>query len=176
MPHVRLASVDDAPLLARMGANLFVQAVGAKNRPADLRAYVEEAFSESRQARELADPQMRTWIAEDDRREPIGYAQIRLGAGPASIVLERPSELARIYADARWHGQGVGRDLLDRVVAAASDWSSTHLWLSVWKQNPRGIAFYEKHGFRIAGETTFQLGSDTQGDWIMLRALRPVPA
>jgi diamine N-acetyltransferase len=41
----------------------------------------------------------------------------------------------------------------------------------VWKENPRGIAFYKKWGFTIVGEQGFQMGEELQEDWIMSRQL-----
>ena len=171
MFRIRAATPEDALLLSRLGAELFAQAFGAQNRPEDMRAYLSRAFTETVQSRELADPLMRTWIAEE-KGKAIGYVQLRLASESPIHGLSSPAELVRIYTDRRWHGQGVGLALLESTVAAARDAGASDLWLGVWKLNPRGIAFYEKHGFRIAGEQDFQLGADTQHDWVMLRRLR----
>ena len=171
MSRVRLADGRDAQLLATLGARLFAQTFASRNRPEDLDAYLRHAFSIARQASELADARMRTWIAETADGEPIGYAQLRLDTPPPTQALNACCELARIYADSAWHGRGVGATLLQTVLSAARDAGARHIWLGVWKNNPRGIAFYEKNGFRIVGEQLFQLGADTQHDWIMLRAL-----
>ena len=173
MIRVRDATVQDAALLARLGADLFAQTFGAQNSPDDMRAYLARAFDSTIQSRELTDPGMRTWIAEDGDGAAVGYVQLRLDKSPPPSVaaVERPAELVRIYTDARLHGRGVGLSLLETCVSAARTTGATNLWLGVWKENPRGIAFYQKHGFRIAGEQTFQLGNDTQRDWIMVRAL-----
>ena len=45
------------------------------------------------------------------------------------------------------------------------------LWLGVWKQNKKAIAFYTKCGFEIFGEQIFTLGSDPQQDWLMKKEL-----
>ena len=51
------------------------------------------------------------------------------------------------------------------------------LWLSVWTENPRAVAFYAKHGFRIAGHADFWVGCDRQSDHIMVcPALVSLPA
>ena len=173
--RVRLAGAADAALLSRLGARLFAQAFGPQNRPEDLNAYLARAFHEPVQSRELADPAMRTWIAEDDEGTAVGYAQLRLAAAPPVEAGPAPAELARIYTDARWHGRGVGVALLDACVTAARDAGASDLWLGVWQRNPRAIAFYEKHGFRVAGEQIFRVGSDDQRDWVMVRTLRVVP-
>jgi len=110
--RIRQAAVADAPLLARVGSELFAQTFAAVNTPEDLGAYLAIAFNEPRQTQELNDPNMRTWIAESDDGSPAGFVQVRLGAAMPTRALPRPAELARIYVDARWHGAGVGPRLL----------------------------------------------------------------
>jgi diamine N-acetyltransferase len=46
------------------------------------------------------------------------------------------------------------------------------LWLGVWEQNSRGIAFYRKCGFADVGTQTFVLGSDPQDDRVMALPLK----
>jgi ribosomal protein S18 acetylase RimI-like enzyme len=45
------------------------------------------------------------------------------------------------------------------------------IWLSSWKKNGRGNAFYTKMGFQIVGNATFALGSDIQDDYIFSKSL-----
>jgi len=168
---VRQATAADAGRLASVGATLFAQTYATRNTPADMQAYLNRAFGDDVQRRELADPANRSWLAEAADATPIGYAQVKLGSGPPGHDIPRAAELTRIYADQGWHGRGVGAALLGACVDAAREWGATAIWLGVWKENPRGIAFYQKHGFQIVGEQTFLLGSDRQHDWVMLRAL-----
>ena len=166
--RVRRAVTDDAALLATVAARLFTDAFAEHNRPEDIEAYLASAFSKDVQQGEIADTNSIIWVAENEGQF-IGYAHIKLGSAPRSVALTRPVELSRIYADRAWHGRGVGAELLKRCIDAASEWGSTALWLGVWEENPRGIAFYKKHGFRVAGGQVFQLGRDAQRDLIMVR-------
>jgi diamine N-acetyltransferase len=173
--HIRLAGSGDARTLAVLGAQLFEQSFGAANTPQNMRAYVSSAFVEGRQLADLEDPSIRIWLAEAASGEPIGYAQIRLGAVPpasAAILSEQPAELVRLYADHAWHGRGVGAALLRACTDACSDSGADVLWLGVWQENPRAIAFYEKHEFRRRGKQPFLLGADQQTDWVMARTVR----
>jgi ribosomal protein S18 acetylase RimI-like enzyme len=84
-----------------------------------------------------------------------------------SIAGLKTAEIARLYADQRWHGRGLGGALMHVCIATARDWGADLLWLGVWERNARAIAFYEKHGFRVIGEQEFQLGADRQRDLVM---------
>jgi GNAT superfamily N-acetyltransferase len=77
----------------------------------------------------------------------------------------------RIYADRSWHGRGVGSALLQACVEQSRAWGCDVLWLGVWERNPRGIAFYEKWGFRRVGEQRFLVGTDSQRDHVMALGL-----
>ena len=58
-----------------------------------------------------------------------------------------PGEVQRIYFDQAWHGRGVGDTLMARCVDQARAWHCDVLWLGVWEENPRAIAFYRERGF-----------------------------
>ena len=45
------------------------------------------------------------------------------------------------------------------------------MWLSSWKKNHRGNAFYRKWGFETVGEKTFTIGRDVQEDFVLSRPL-----
>jgi len=60
---------------------------------------------------------------------------------------------------------------MEKAVSTARDLGCSTLQLGVWQRNARAIAFYEREGFRITGETTFLVGSDPQSDWIMVRPI-----
>ena len=169
--RVRRANAADASRLARVGATLFAQAFAAQNRPDDMLKYLAAAFGERQQTSELADKTNLIWIAEDDESHPVGYAYVKLRSEPKSLKVGQAAELVRIYADQSWYGRGVGAELLRTCIDASMKSGAEVLWLGVWKENPRGIAFYQKNGFRIVGEQTFQLGHDAQHDWIMVRHL-----
>ena len=171
---IRLATPDDAPALAAAGSAFFRDTFGPANRPEDMEHYLAHAFSESRQRAELTESGARVLLAIGGDGEIVGYVHLRLGAAPAatsSALAGRSAEIARLYADRRWHGRGLGAALMDAAVTTAVRWGAEQLWLGVWEQNGRAIAFYTKHGFVDVGEQEFLLGSDRQRDRIMARRL-----
>lgn len=169
--RIRLATAADAGRLARFLADMFARTFGAQNKPEDLADYLARAFGEDQQRREILDEATLFFVAEEHPREIVGCAQLKRGSRSEHLTAARQAELSRIYADARWHGQGLGRALLDSCVAAATEWDAGVLWLGVWEKNSRAIAFYEKNGFREVGDQPFMVGSDRQRDIVMARTL-----
>ncbi len=167
---VRKAAVSeaDARLLATLAARLFEDAFGAMNTPEDLRLFLETTYSAALQFAELQDPNRVAWIAEAGvDRQPVGYAMARRNSLSQDVDAQNPAELQRIYSDRSWHGRGVGKALLDACIEQAREWGCDVLWLGVWERNPRGIAFYEKSGFRRVGAHRFLVGTDWQCDHVM---------
>ncbi len=167
---IRRAGIEDAARLADFAREIFDATFGPWNNPLDMQAYMDEAFGEPQQARELVDPEIVTLLAEVDGHL-AGYAQVSSRRVPPAPTSDRPVELMRFYVGRRWQGRGVAKSLMEAVDAAADALGGTALWLRVWGENARATAFYRKCGFTEIGTTPFQLGSDTQTDLVMARTL-----
>jgi ribosomal protein S18 acetylase RimI-like enzyme len=168
---VRPGSPEDAERLSTFAARTFHESFAADNDPADMAAYISTAFTPARQGEELADPSNTCLLAEIGG-ELAGYALIKSGDDAPECVTIRPSaELSRLYVDRRWHGAGVARLLMDRVLDDARGRGARGLWLGVWEHNVRAVRFYAKHGFADIGSHEFVLGSDVQTDRVMWQAI-----
>jgi diamine N-acetyltransferase len=168
--QIRIAGPADAELLAEFGARTFEDSFGYSTTPEDLAAYLSANFTPSKLADELAAESTRFLIAEIDGAE-AGYVKLRWTDPPSSITANSPLELVRIYAAREWHGRGVGPALMTRALQEAQQMAADVLWLSVWQENERAIAFYEKWDFDKVGEQFFMIGTDRQADWLMARSI-----
>jgi len=168
---IRQASVEEAALLAELGARTFSEAFGALNQPADLAAYLTASFTVERLAAELADTRS-TFLIAFSQGEPAGYAKLYAGQAPDCITARPAIELARFYSLKQWWGQGVGAALMKKCVELAQRGEFATIWLSSWKINDRANTFYRHWQFKEVGEKTFVVGTDAQEDFIMARALR----
>ena len=165
---IRIASSADAEMLADLSFTTFWDAFHdhPKNAPEDMDAYMSEAFTATRLAEELADPNSVFFVAEIDG-QPAGYAKLLFGNIEEPVIAARPVELCRLYSTTEFIGKGVGQALMDECLKLARERNCDVMWLGVWEFNPRAQRFYEKQGFRIVGEHVFQLGSDPQTDHLM---------
>ena len=169
--RIRHAIPDDVPALATLAAKSFRSTFGPDNTPEDVDAYVEEAFSSGRLARELSDGRNVFLLACGDGGEIAGYAKLRDGPADDSIRGPDPIEIERIYVDPDAIGRGIGAALMRACLDQAAARGRRTLWLGVWERNTRAIAFYERWGFRTVGSHVFRLGSDEQTDLLMERAV-----
>ena len=165
-PAFRRALPADAAALAGFMARTFREAYEGTCDARDIEAYIVEHFGPELQSKEIADARLDTLLVfmGDDL---AGYAQLREGPAPASVVAGRPYEIKRFYVDHSWQGRGLAGSLMGAALAAAPA-GTDRVWLQVMVSNGRAIRFYEKCGFRIVGETTFMMGADEQRDYVMV--------
>jgi GNAT superfamily N-acetyltransferase len=87
-----------------LAARCFHDTYAADNRPEDLWAYITAHFHPAQQQAELADPALRTWLAEEGDRL-AGFAQLAWGGElPAAVTQERPVALHRFYVTREQQG------------------------------------------------------------------------
>jgi diamine N-acetyltransferase len=172
--HLRYATAADNVVLAEVGAETFAATFAADNTPEDIAAYLVSAFGPDIQARELADPANRFMILAVNVTF-AGYCQVRFAPAVAAVTARHPMEIGRIYVRQAWIGIGVGARLMSGCLHEAEQAGCDVVWLGVWERNPRAIAFYHKWGFKQVGTQTFQLGADTQTDWVMVRRVNAHP-
>jgi ribosomal protein S18 acetylase RimI-like enzyme len=168
---LRDAVPADAAALAEFGARTFREAFEADNTTEDMNGYLQAAFSESRQRREIEDPAIDTLILANAEHW-LGFAQLRAGQLPQGVPEQGSIELWRFYVDRPWHGQGVARALMDGAKERGRRRGARSMWLGVWERNARAQAFYRKHGFVHVGRKVFVVGSDPQTDDVLLCDLR----
>ena len=165
-PTVRHATLEDAQLLAELGARTFAETFAADNTAEDMTVYLAASFGPAQQAAELADPDSTFLIAEMGG-VAVGYAKLHPGTAPESVAGAKPTELVRLYVSRSSLGHGIGAALMQVCSTEAKRQGFQTLWLGVWENNQRARAFYRKWNFREVGTHIFQLGNDPQTDILM---------
>ncbi|WP_243286289.1 GNAT family N-acetyltransferase [Geothrix terrae] len=163
---IRTATPKDAAILADLGARTFRETFEPHTSGPDLEAFLAAAYGEAIQRAELTDPSRPARILEVDG-VPAGFLQLRLGHREPGVPGERPVELQRIYVLREAQGGGRGAALMAEAMEMARAWGADTLWLGVWENNHKALAFYGRTGFREVGEHIFQIGDQVDRDLIM---------
>lgn len=168
---IRRATSADAAALAELAATTFREAYLATNDPAHVEAHIADNYGVETLAAELADPTRLTWFALQGDA-PVGFLTLRPGATTPAVSGPRPMQLHRIYVLAVRYGQGDGAALMQTALDEGRRLGCATLWLSLWDQNHRAMAFYEKWGFAIVGTMPFLFGGVMYEDPVMARAIQ----
>jgi GNAT superfamily N-acetyltransferase len=164
--HLRIATVEDAAVLAQLGERTFRDSFGADNSVEDMEAFLASHYRPELQAAELLDARNLSLLAEVEGT-PAGFALLRDGPREPGVEGKRPLNLARLYVDKPFLGAKVGAALMRRCLEEAHARGYDVLWLGVWEHNARARAFYERWGFTEVGDMHFLLGRDLQRDLVL---------
>ena len=167
MIHIKIATTDDAAVIARLSRQTFVETFAEDNTAANMEKFLSESFSVSSLEAEVGAPGDLFFLAIENN-QPVGYARLRENA-PIAFPGSNAIEIARIYAVRNSIGKGIGKLLMQKCLATAKEQGKEFIWLGVWEKNGRAIRFYEKWGFEKFDTHIFVLGDDAQTDWLMKR-------
>ena len=167
---IRLATPDDAVALAEVGIASFRDAYAAHSNAPDVEAHIEQRFSESAVRDRFAQGQCRYYLAEVDG-QPAGMALVCMAACPVPGGDDNALELQQLYVLASMQRLGLGRHLVECVVAHAKERAANGVWLSAWEFADWATRFYSRAGFESIGKVKFKLGSTTFTDLLMWRPI-----
>ncbi|HEY0622008.1 GNAT family N-acetyltransferase [Sphingomonas sp.] len=158
-------ALADADALDAMAQETWTRTFGHGYAPADLEAYLAQAYGPTGRLRaHLADPAV-TWQVARAEGRIVGYAKLvppwLEEAGP------HDAQLGQLYIAYDWHGKGVAQALMDWSIAEARRRNAPALLLTVFEENHRAIAFYAKYGFVHIGDYAFRVGEKIDRDLIM---------
>lgn len=168
---IRLASPEDAGLIADLSRRTFYDSFAAGNTQEDMDKFMNEQFSREKLMAEVTEDPSSIFLLARHGEETVGYARLREAPNPPELGKIPAIEIARIYAITHTIGKGVGSALMQQCLAIAQEKKKAVVWLGVWERNQRAIDFYTKWGFRKFSDHIFVLGNDPQTDWLMKKEL-----
>lgn len=163
---LRTATVRDAELIADLSRKTFYDSFAPDNSAEDMELFLTQQFTRGKLLLEVGRPELQFLLAYVDGTV-AGYAKLRNGKPPKELGSDSALEIARLYAEQAYIGQGVGAALMGESIRIAQAAGKEWVWLGVWQRNARAIAFYQRWGFEVFGECDFLLGRDVQRDWLM---------
>ncbi|WKS94398.1 GNAT family N-acetyltransferase [Riemerella columbina] len=162
-----LLDVQDLQIIAQ---TTFKDTFGQENSEENMIEYLQERFSIKQLSSELENENSEFYFAKKGKLI-IGYLKVNTGTAQTELQENNSLEIERIYVASDHQGQNVGKQLYEKALHIAKEKELQSLWLGVWEENKKAIAFYEKNGFQKFSQHTFKLGGDEQIDWLMRKTL-----
>jgi len=171
MTHVlRECTESDLGTLREISYSTYYETFRHLNDPANMRAYLEQAFAVDKLRNELLNGGSDFYFLYTGE-ELSGYLKLNEGAAQTDIFDPEALEIERIYIVKEQQGTGLGRILMDEAINIATSRGKKYLWLGVWEKNPRALEFYKQYGFYRVGSHSFFMGHEEQTDYIMRKDL-----
>lgn len=159
-------SLQDVEALQAIGRVTFSQTFSEHNNAEDMEAYLKTSYAIEKLTAEINNPESEFYFAKENENI-IGYLKINTGKAQTEIKNLDAFEIERIYVDQAYLGKKIGQILFQKALQLAKQKKAAYVWLGVWEENHRAIAFYKKNGFVPFDKHIFKLGNDEQTDIMM---------
>lgn len=163
---LRPATLNDAPALAKLGAESFIAAFGELYSEADLTAFLAQVHEPAAVAEEIASENCIHCLA-DDAGELVAYCKLRYPSHYVGYTDARdPIEIGQLYALPGHTGAGIGAQLMDWALGVAQARGHDAILLSVYSENFGAQRFYQRYGFAKLADITFQVGEQLDPEFL----------
>jgi len=155
------ANTSNAEDIATIGKKSFAQAFGdlfiSKE---DLQEYLAYTYNKEKLIASIQKENNIYFVALLNGT-PVGFAKIKKHSLNEHIKCFAQMELQKLYVLFEYHGSGIGKALMDKVILLAQKMQPDYLWLDTHVSNTNGIRFYEKNGFKKIAKHHFTIGTQT---------------
>lgn len=166
--------MEDAEGLAELAAQTFRLACPPHHTPENIALHLAEVLAVENFEDYATEEEYDLFVAEQGGRI-LGFSLIDAllcddeEVEPLLRHAQPSMELSKLYVHPDAHGLGVAQQLFDAAEDAARDRDATSLWLTVWEENARALAFYAKQGFIVAGNRDYPVGDLVDHDLVCLK-------
>jgi ribosomal protein S18 acetylase RimI-like enzyme len=164
--HLIPVGINAVHQLREISCSTFFQTFQEHNKAEDMEAYLTSSFSVEKLTQEINNPNTEFYFAKEGDII-VGYLKVNIGEAQTEQKDLNAFEIERIYVDRAYLGKKVGQLLFQKAVDIAKSKQVTYIWLGVWEENHRALAFYKKNGFIAFDKHVFMLGNDAQTDIMM---------
>lgn len=169
---IRQVTEADLPLLAALERSTFSETFQSVYDADDLQAFLIARKSDAAIRQEWGREGSFYYIIDVDDTA-AGFLKINLFRQPDnSPPLPAPvMEVEKIYVQQTFQGRKLGKALMEHAYRIAAEYFVRTLWLGVWEHNLSARRFYEKEGYSVFGEHSFNVGRQRDRDLLMQKAL-----
>jgi diamine N-acetyltransferase len=161
---IRAGTFEDSTNLSALAIQVWLQTYATDGISSKISRFVLSQFSVESFDTLLAQASTRVFVAVIGDNL-VGYAVACIGS-TCSQQASAGVELAKLYVQEPFVGQGIGSRLLEHAESCAVHLGSA-LWLTVNSKNVRAIAFYTSHGYSKIGMTFFKLEGEKHENLVL---------
>ena len=167
---IKPITTSDVEKLQKVSRKTFKTTFDPYTAPNDMVRFLEEDYETVKLVKEIENPNSRFYFLMV-QNEIAGYLKINVGDAQTEHLRENALEVERIYLRSSFQHRGLGNVLLDFAEKTAREEGKDYMWLGVYEKNVPAQHFYKRHGFSKVSQHTFQVGSDPQTDWLLVKKL-----
>jgi ribosomal protein S18 acetylase RimI-like enzyme len=156
MLRINKAKIKDAALLSKLSVAAFLPAHGHSASKEIIDNYLTANFSKENFIRELSNPDFQYHLIYY-KDKIAGFSKVIFNAENKSITDKNATKMERLYLLKEFYNLGLGKELLNFNIQLAKKNKQSGIWVFVWTENTKAIAFYKKMDFKKVGNHDFVL-------------------
>jgi ribosomal protein S18 acetylase RimI-like enzyme len=153
---INKAKIKDAVLLSKLSVAAFLPAHGHSASKEIIDNYLTANFSKENFIRELSNPDFQYHLIYY-KDKIAGFSKVIFNAENKSITDKNATKMERLYLLKEFYNLGLGKELLNFNIQLANKNKQSGIWVFVWTENTKAIAFYKKMDFKKVGNHDFVL-------------------
>jgi diamine N-acetyltransferase len=159
MPQIKIAAAEDIPLIQQLTFATWPQTYSSIISKAQIDYMLEIMYSTEALQKQMHEDNC-TFIIVYDNNEPVAFASY-------NETTPQNWKLNKIYILPVQQGKGMGKFIINYIVAAIKPHNAKALQLQVNRSN-KAKNFYEKLGFTIIETADFDIGNGySMNDYVM---------
>ena len=166
MITIRRATYSDAENILNIAKITFSETFLEHNTIENLNLYLDEHLTLLSISNQLLNENSIFYLAFENAKI-VGYLKVNFADGQTELRDKNSLEIERIYVLKSHQGQKIGQTLMDKAIEVTTASRLQYVWLGVWENNKKGVAFYQKNHFEIFDTHVFMIGNDCQTDFLM---------
>lgn len=156
-------------VLAHIGATTFYDTFRPHNTEEDMQQYLAANYAQEKIKHNLGTTGIHYLLGYGQNGDQ-GY--VKLIENPSGINLPgKLIELEKIYLRQEAQGSGLASLLMNKAIELSKSMGFEKIYLGVWQENERALAFYKKMGFEIFDTRKFKLGERWCEDYLLFKSL-----
>lgn len=176
------ASVNEAALIADIGAKSFFETFLTVFTPEDMRLYLLDNYNPEKITKEILNPNSKFYLAYYNN-EPSGYMKLVYSRTPEALIdieididIEKNKytasiELQKLYVLNEYHNMGVGKELMKICFNYAKEKGYDSIWLCVLQENLKAVEFYSGWDFKQFGTKNIMVGLANKEHSLMVKQI-----
>jgi ribosomal protein S18 acetylase RimI-like enzyme len=166
---IRSARLEESSVLAALSIQVWLDTYATYGISSVISNYVLNEFSPDNFLSKLKNTEESFLIAEYDNNI-VGFIEL-VENRPCPHKPEETLEIDKFYVMPRFHGHGIGSELLYAATNLCYKKGYSSFWLTTWHQNLDGIHFYESKGFENIGVINFKICNTDAPNIIFIKNL-----
>lgn len=164
MLSIRNANIEDIPLIRELNLKIWPKTYSAILSDEQIAYMLDMMYAPDILQGQMEEPGHQFIICYDDE-SPVAFASF-------APVSDDAYKLHKIYVLPGLQGKGIGRYMIDHIVADLKEKGVKLLYLNVNRYNTAARSFYEKMGFDVVREEDIDIGGGYfMNDYILKLAL-----